>query len=82
MLQASSGPGEMGKAVVINNPDPETKAKIDMGWRNNAFNQLVKLLPLILLTRPSKCLNHHNQRLCKIVLAGVNVLLQTYNVLL
>ena len=44
MLQASSGPGEMGKAVVINNPDPETKAKIDMGWRNNAFNQLVKLI--------------------------------------
>ena len=31
-------------------------------------------------SRPSKCLNHHNQQLCKIVLAGVNVLLQTYGV--
>ena len=27
--------------------------------------------------RPSKCLNHHNQRLCKNLLAGVNLLLQT-----
>ena len=50
LLQASSGPGEMGKAVVIKDPDPETKAKIDMGWRNNAFNQSVALIPLILLT--------------------------------
>ena len=31
-------------------------------------------------SRPSKCLSHHNQRLCKIVLAGVNLLFQTYGV--
>ena len=30
--------------------------------------------------RPSKCLNHHNPRLCKIFVAGVNLLLQTYGV--
>ena len=32
--------------------------------------------------RPSECLNHHNQRLSKIFLAGVHFLLQTYSVLL
>ena len=32
--------------------------------------------------RPSKCLNHYNQRLCKMFLAGVNLLLQTNGVLL
>ena len=32
-------------------------------------------------TRPSKCFNHHNQRLCKIFLASVNLLLLTYGVL-
>ena len=32
--------------------------------------------------RPPKCLNHHNQRLCKFILDGVNFLLQTYGVLL
>ena len=34
------------------------------------------------LARPSKCLNHHNQRMCKNFLAGVNLLLLTYIVLL
>jgi len=38
---APNGPGEMGKAVKIENPDPETKAKIDKGWKDNAFNQHV-----------------------------------------
>ena len=38
-LEAPNGPGEMGKAVKIENPDPETKAKIDKGWKDNAFNQ-------------------------------------------
>ena len=33
-------------------------------------------------TQTSKCLNHHNQRLCKIFFAGVNWLLWTYSVLL
>ena len=32
--------------------------------------------------RPSKCLNHHNQQLCKLFLAGIIMLLQTYCVLL
>ena len=32
--------------------------------------------------KPSKCLNHHNQWLCKIFLAGVNLKLPTYSVLL
>ena len=31
------------------------------------------------LCRPSKCLNHHNKRLCKVIFDGVNLLLQTYN---
>ena len=31
----------------------------------------------LLYNRLSKCLNHHNQRLCKILLAGVSLLLQT-----
>lgn len=35
------GPGEMGKPVKIENPDKETKKKIDDGWQNNAFNQYV-----------------------------------------
>ena len=35
------GPGEMGRAVKIDNPDPEVKKKIDEGWRNNAFNGYV-----------------------------------------
>ena len=34
-----------------------------------------------LVCRPSKCLNNHNQRLCKISLAGVNLLLQKNGVL-
>ena len=32
--------------------------------------------------RPSKGLNHHNQWLCTIFLAGVNLMVQTYGVLL
>jgi len=34
-------PGEMGRPVRIDNPDPETKKKIDKGWRDNAYNQYV-----------------------------------------
>jgi len=37
--QDPNGPGEMGKPVKIDNPDAETKKKIDLGWKNNAFNQ-------------------------------------------
>ena len=36
----------------------------------------------VLHTRPSKCLNHHNQQLCKIFLVGVNLLLKTDSILL
>ncbi len=36
-----NGPGELGKPVKIDNPDKETKRKIDEGWKNNAFNQYV-----------------------------------------
>jgi len=39
--QDPNGPGEMGKPVKIKDPDVETKKKIDLGWRNNAFNQYV-----------------------------------------
>jgi hypothetical protein len=35
------GPGEMGRPVVVDSPDPDTKRKIDEGWQNNAFNQYV-----------------------------------------
>ena len=31
-----------------------------------------------IIDRPSKCLSHHNHRLCKVFLAGVNLLLQIY----
>ena len=31
--------------------------------------------------RPSKCLQHHQQRWCKILWTGVNLLLYTYGVL-
>merc|ERR1711892_1357050 len=34
-----NAPGEMGKPVRIENPDPETKKKIDKGWKDNAYNQ-------------------------------------------
>jgi len=34
-----NAPGEMGKAVKLDNPEPETKKLIDDGWKNNAFNQ-------------------------------------------
>lgn len=39
--QDPNGPGEMGKAVKIKDPDAETKKKIDLGWKNHAFNQYV-----------------------------------------
>jgi len=39
--QNPEGPGERGEAVQIKDPDPDTKAKIDLGWKNNAFNQYV-----------------------------------------
>ena len=32
-------------------------------------------------SRPSKCLQHHQQRWCKILWTGVNLLLKTYSVL-
>lgn len=34
-------PGELGKPVKIEKPDKETKAAIDKGWQDNAFNQYV-----------------------------------------
>jgi polypeptide N-acetylgalactosaminyltransferase len=39
--QNPAGPGEMGRPVRIENPDPETKRKLDEGWQKNAFNQYV-----------------------------------------
>ena len=36
-----NGPGEMGKPVKVNNPDPAVKKLIDEGWQKNAFNQYV-----------------------------------------
>ena len=36
-----NAPGELGKAVKFDNPDPETKKLIDAGWKNNAFNQVL-----------------------------------------
>ena len=42
----------------------------------------LRLKTWLLQGRPFKCLNHHNQRLCKIFLAGVNLLFQTFGVLL
>lgn len=36
-----NGPGEMGKAVKLENLDPETKKLVDKGWQDNAFNQYV-----------------------------------------
>jgi hypothetical protein len=38
---SSDGPGEMGKPVKVENPDPATKKLIDDGWQKNAFNQYV-----------------------------------------
>lgn len=37
--QDPNAPGEMGKAVKFDNPEPEVKSLIDKGWKNNAFNQ-------------------------------------------
>ncbi len=34
-------PGEMGKPVKVEKPDPEVKKLIDDGWQKNAFNQYV-----------------------------------------
>ena len=31
--------GEMGKGVKLDHIDTDTKAKIDKGWKDNAFNQ-------------------------------------------
>ncbi|CAL4086969.1 unnamed protein product, partial [Meganyctiphanes norvegica] len=40
--QEPNGPGEMGKPVVLpKDLDAETKAKVDKGWQDNAFNQYV-----------------------------------------
>ena len=36
-----NGPGEWGRPVKIDNPDKDTKKKIDNGWKDNAFNQYV-----------------------------------------
>lgn len=36
-----NAPGEMGKPYKVDNPSPEVKAKIDEGWKNNAYNQYV-----------------------------------------
>ncbi len=36
-----NAPGELGKAVKIDNPEPDVKKQIDDGWQNNAFNQYV-----------------------------------------
>ena len=35
------GPGAMGRAVKIDNPEPSVKKLIDEGWQKNAFNQYV-----------------------------------------
>ena len=35
------GPGAMGRAVKIDNPEPAVKKLIDEGWQKNAFNQYV-----------------------------------------
>ena len=35
------GPGEMGKPVKIEKPEPKVKKLIDEGWQKNAFNQYV-----------------------------------------
>ena len=37
--QDPNAPGEMGKAVKFDNPEPAVKSLIDKGWKNNAFNQ-------------------------------------------
>ena len=37
--QDPNAPGELGKPVKFDNPEPEVKALIDEGWKNNAFNQ-------------------------------------------
>ena len=37
--QDPNAPGEMGKPVKFDNPEPETQKLIDAGWKNNAFNQ-------------------------------------------
>ena len=34
-----NAPGEMGKPVKFDNPEPPVKKLIDDGWKNNAFNQ-------------------------------------------
>ena len=41
--QQADGPGEMGEPFKVdkNKVDPDTKARIDKGWENNAFNEYV-----------------------------------------
>ena len=46
------------------------------------FGEVSEATQRLVAARPSKCLNHHNQLLCNIFLAGVNLLIQTYGVLL
>ena len=41
VVPAPDGPGELGKPVKMKDPDPETKKKIDAGWKLHAFNQYV-----------------------------------------
>jgi len=40
-IRDPDGPGELGKPFKVENPDRETKAAIDKGWQDNAFNQYV-----------------------------------------
>ena len=44
------------------------------------LHTFIKHMHYRVVIRHCKCLNHHNQRLCKIFLAGVNLLIQTYSV--
>ena len=44
----------------------------------NKWTQYLETNTRSTICRPSKCFNHHNQWLCNIFLAGVNLLLQTY----
>jgi len=36
--------GEMGKPVVISDPDEETQEKIDIGWKNHEFNEYISTM--------------------------------------
>jgi polypeptide N-acetylgalactosaminyltransferase len=62
------GPGEMGRPVVVDSPDPDTKRKIDEGWQNNAFNQYVSDMISVHRTLPDfrrvSLLFKHNYIIC------------------